>query len=61
MAQARLAKDHAPVKAAVAAQLAAAIAILTFAPVRLGNLSKIELGQNLGRAEYAILAGVSKL
>jgi len=47
MTQARLAKDHAPVKAAIAAQLAAAIAILTFAPIRLGNLSKIELGQNL--------------
>jgi integrase len=47
MAQARLTKDHAPVKAAIAAQLAAAIAILTFAPIRLGNLSKIELGQNL--------------
>jgi integrase len=45
--QARLAKDHAPVKAAMAAQLAAAIAILSFAPIRLGNLSKIELGQNL--------------
>jgi len=47
MQQARLAKDHAPRKAAIAAQLAAAIAILTFAPVRLGNLIKIELGQNL--------------
>jgi integrase len=47
MEQARLAKDHAPVKAAIAAQLAAAIAILTFAPIRLGNLIKIELGQNL--------------
>jgi integrase len=47
MQQARLAKDHAPVKAAIAAQLAAAIGILTFAPIRLGNLSNIELGQNL--------------
>jgi integrase len=47
MAQARLTKDHAPVKAAIAAQLATAVAILTFAPIRLGNLSKIELGQNL--------------
>jgi integrase len=47
MEQARLAEDHAPRKAAIAAQLTAAIAILTFAPVRLGNLSKIELGQNL--------------
>jgi hypothetical protein len=32
MQQARAAKDHAPVRAAVAAQLAVAIAILTFAP-----------------------------
>jgi integrase len=47
MEQARLAEDHAPRKAAIAAQLAAAIAILTFAPIRLGNLTKIELAQNL--------------
>jgi integrase len=47
MEQARWAKDHAPIKAAIAAQLAAAIAILSFAPVRLCNLIKIELGQNL--------------
>lgn len=47
MEQARSNKDHAPIKAAVAAQLATAIAILSFAPVRLGNLIKIELGQNL--------------
>ena len=47
MQQARSAKDHAPVKAAVSAQLAVAIAILTFAPVRLRNLVGIELGQNL--------------
>jgi integrase len=45
--QARLAQDHAPIKAAVLAQLAAAVAILTFAPVRLSNLASIELGQNL--------------
>ena len=47
MQQARLAKDRAPIKAAVAAQLAVAVAILTFAPVRLSNLVGIELGQNL--------------
>ena len=47
MQQARLAKDHAPIKAAVAAQLAVAIAIETFAPIRLRNLIRIELGQNL--------------
>jgi integrase len=47
MQQARWAKDHAPIKAAVAAQLAVAIAIETFAPIRLGNLVSIELDQNL--------------
>jgi len=47
MQRARLAKDHAPIKAAVLAQLAVAVAILTFAPVRLSNLVSIELGQNL--------------
>jgi integrase len=47
MRQARLAKDHAPTKAAITAQLAVAIGILTFAPVRLANLVSIELGQNL--------------
>ena len=47
MRQARLANDHAPTKAAVSAQLAVAIGILTFAPVRLANLVSIELGQNL--------------
>jgi integrase len=47
MQQARLANDHAPIKAAVSAQLAVAVAILTFAPVRLCNLASIELGQNL--------------
>ena len=47
MQQARSAKDHAPIKAALTAQLAAAIAILTFAPVRLSNLVHIEIGKNL--------------
>ena len=47
MAQARLLREQAPVKAAVLAQLAVAIAILTFAPVRLGNLVCIRLDQNL--------------
>ena len=47
MYQARSAIDHAPVKAAVTAQLAVAIAILTFAPIRLRNLVRIELDQNL--------------
>ena len=47
MQQARSAKDHAPIKAAISAQLAVAVAILTFAPVRLSNLVSIELGENL--------------
>jgi integrase len=47
MQRAHLAKDHAPIRAAISAQLAVAIAILTFAPIRLGNLINIELGQNL--------------
>lgn len=47
MQQARLAKDQAPIKAAVMAQHAVAIAIETFAPVRLRNLISIELDKNL--------------
>jgi len=47
MAQARLLREQAPVKAAVTAQLAVAIGILIFAPVRLGNLVQIKLDQNL--------------
>jgi integrase len=47
MRQARADQPHAPVKAAVTAQLAVAIAILTFAPVRLANLVSIDLGKNL--------------
>jgi integrase len=47
MQEAHAAKDHAPIKAALTAQLAVAIAILSFAPIRLSNLANIELGQNL--------------
>src|SRR6266478_2178225 len=47
MRQARADQAHAPVKAAVTAQLAVAIAILCFAPVRLTNLVSIELDKNL--------------
>jgi integrase len=47
MREARANIAHAPVKAAVAAQLAAAIAILSFAPVRLTNLVSIVLDKNL--------------
>ena len=49
MAQARLMRHEAPVKAAVTAQLATAIAIFTFAPIRLGNLISIRLEENLIR------------
>jgi hypothetical protein len=47
MAQARSVQEHAPVKAAVTAEIAVAIAILTFAPVRLSNLAHISLDENL--------------
>jgi hypothetical protein len=40
-------QQHAPLKAAVTAQLAAAIGILSVAPVRLANLTAIRLGINL--------------
>jgi hypothetical protein len=46
MRQARL-ERHAPVRAAVLAQIAVAVAILTVAPVRLGNLASIRLDENL--------------
>src|SRR5262249_26554101 len=47
MPTARSQRSSAPLKAAVTAQLAAAIAILTVAPVRLANLVAIRLGLNL--------------
>jgi integrase len=47
MATARSWQTHMPVRAAVTAQLAIAIAILTVAPVRLANLTSIRLGTNL--------------
>lgn len=46
MAEARR-QRHAPVRAAVLAQLAVAIAILSAAPVRIANLAAIRLGTNL--------------
>jgi len=49
MAQARSVREHAPVKAAVMAQMAVGIAILTFAPARLSNLVHIRLDENLIR------------
>ena len=39
--------QHQPIRAAVTAQLAVAIAILSVAPVRLANLTAIRLGTNL--------------
>ena len=47
--KAELLVEHAPVKAAVTAQIAVAIAILSVAPVRIGNLGSIRLGENLIR------------
>jgi Phage integrase family len=47
MATARSQQANQPIRAAVTAQLAVAIAILTFAPVRLANLTAIKLGFNL--------------
>jgi integrase len=47
MATARSQRSHAPIRAAVTAQLAVAIAILAVAPVRLANLTAIMLGINL--------------
>jgi integrase len=49
IAEARALRDHAPVKAALKAQLAVAVGLLTVAPVRCGNLARIRLGHNLIR------------
>jgi hypothetical protein len=49
MTRARSLRDQAPTKAAVTAQIAVAIAILTVAPVRVGNLTSIRLDENLIR------------
>lgn len=51
MADARKLKAKSPVKAAVLAQVAVAIRILTFAPVRIDNLSNISLETNLIRPD----------
>jgi hypothetical protein len=47
MTSARACAGHSPARAAVTAQLAVAIAILSVAPVRLANLTAIRLGFNL--------------
>ncbi len=49
MAEARKNRHEAPVKAAVNAQIAVAIAIEIIAPIRLGNLIQIRLDENLIR------------
>jgi hypothetical protein len=48
MAEARR-QQHARVRAAVTAQIAVAIAILSVAPIRVGNLTAIQLGRNLSK------------
>jgi integrase len=47
MCEARANLPDAPVKAALAAQIAVAILILSFAPIRLGNLVAIKIDENL--------------
>jgi integrase len=47
MVSARRQQQHAPLRAAVTAQLAVAIGVLAAAPVRLANLTAIRLGINL--------------
>jgi hypothetical protein len=47
MREARANLPDAPVKAALAAQIAVAISILSFAPIRLGNLVAIKIEENL--------------
>ena len=47
MEEARLQRRHAPVRAGVLAQIAVAVAILTVAPIRLGNLASIRFDENL--------------
>jgi hypothetical protein len=49
MAVARRQQQHSPVRAAVTAQLAVAIAILTIVPVRIKNLTEVRLGINLNK------------
>jgi hypothetical protein len=47
MAEARAELPHAPIKAALTAQIAVAISILSFAPIRLANLVSIVIDENL--------------
>lgn len=47
MEEARSLRAYAPIKAAVTAQMAVGIAILSTAPIRLGNLIRLRLDENL--------------
>ena len=49
MSEARRQQQHSPVRTAVTAQLAVAIAILTVVPVRIKNLTEVRLGFNLNK------------
>jgi integrase len=49
LAEAKEASYSSPIKAAVRAQMAVAIGILNFAPIRRGNLGTIRIGENLIR------------
>src|SRR5215218_1082745 len=49
MEEARALREHAPVKAALRAQLAVAVGLLSVAPVRCGNLVRARLEENLIR------------
>jgi integrase len=51
MADAQKLKAKSPMKAAVLAQVAVAIRILTYAPVRIGNLASVSLETNLIRPD----------
>ena len=51
MAEARRQQQHSPVRAAVLAQLAVAIAILILVPLRIKNLTEIRLGINLSKPD----------
>jgi integrase len=55
MARARAIRKKAPVHAAVLAQMAVAVAILTVAPLRLANLTALRLKENLVRRDGADL------
>ena len=64
MKEARSRKDRSPMKAAVIAEVAVAVAILTVAPVRAANLATIRLDENLIKARRTgveLSPGVSPL